>query len=84
MLSNIPEMPQHLILAIERHRQLIDDARRQGEIALAISRRGERLGWQHRVRVGIGEWLIRVGQRLASEASVSAVRSVSRQKTAWG
>lgn len=93
MLPNIPEMPQHLILAIDRHQRLIEDARRrqlidvarhQGKVALAISRREARLGWQQRLRVGIGEWLIRVGQRLATEASVSAARSAARKKTAWG
>lgn len=84
MLSKIPEMPQHLILAIDRHLQLIDDARRQRIIALAMPSQREHLSWRRRLRVGIGEWLIRLGQRLATEASASAARSAARKKRAWG
>lgn len=79
MLSNIPEMPQHLILALDHHRQLLEDARRQRAYALVRSAREERPLWWRRVRVSVGELLIRMGQRLTTNVPTSQAEA----KAAW-
>lgn len=67
MLKSSAGMPTHLILAIEHHNQLVEDARRYRE-ALAMRRLSQErpLRWR-RLRIYAGDWLINMGQRLKSE-----------------
>lgn len=61
MTPNIPDMPQHLLLAIDHHRQLVEDAKRYREAALVrsvVSPKG--LGIRYRIGVmliGFGLWV---------------------------
>jgi hypothetical protein len=72
MLKSTPDMPQHLIWAIEHHRELVEDAHRA---RLATCRfGGERnVSWR-RLRWQVGGWLINMGERLQPE----------RSGTVWG
>jgi hypothetical protein len=74
MMPNVPEMPQHLILALDRHQQLIDEASRQRQRCMV---RRTTVRHAQGVRWHVGEWLIRCGQRLQTG-------NVSSTKTVWG
>jgi hypothetical protein len=78
MLTNSPEMPQHLILALEHHKALIEDARRHHQANVARMSPLERPMRWRRVRSYAGEWLICFGERLKSGASDRATDTV------WG
>lgn len=80
MLLNHPEMPQHLILAMDRHRHLIEEARRQREHALLRRLGQERLPRWRRWCRRVGELLINTGRRLAPDAAAES----HRPKTVWG
>lgn len=84
MALNIPEMPQHLVLAIDRHQHLVEVAQRRRLARLAhgveVQRGSQWQGW----RVQVGRWLIRTGQWLAPEAGRPAMRANRRAKTVWG
>jgi hypothetical protein len=70
MLFSSPEMPQHLVLALDRHRELIEEARRQ---RMAHNSRLERpLRWR-RLRSNVGELLIHLGQRLKTDTATDTV-----------
>ena len=81
MLLNIPEMPQHLILALDHHQQLIEDARRQRETAAArrISE-ADRLPRWRRWRGRVGDLLVNTWQWLAAKGA----RKSRSPKTVWG
>lgn len=69
MLPNLPEVPQHLLLAFDHHQRLIEEARRQRVYAAAAgSKTSGLLGWQ-RVRFHLGTMLISLGQRLKMDAT---------------
>ena len=80
MLSKIPEMPQHFILAVDRHRQLLDEAQRQRTVALAQPMRVGRRDWWRHLRGRMGTWLIRMGQQIAADAPAASPRA----KRVWG
>lgn len=65
MSSLLPGMPEHMVLAIERHKVLIEEAQRHREAQKAKhSNHVERpLRWR-RLRRTVGELLIYMGQRL--------------------
>ena len=64
MLHNACELPQHIYLALDRHQELLKDAKRQREANLAQRWNGERpLRWR-RLRYQVGALLINMGQRL--------------------
>ena len=61
------ETIQFRMMAVEHHKELIDEARRQRLRWAAQQAAGERpLRWRQ-VRFHVGEWLINVGQRLKPE-----------------
>ncbi len=64
MLHNSPELPQHLILALDHHRWLLEKAQCERKWMAAHASKGERPLRGHRLRVHLGEWLIKMGQRL--------------------
>jgi hypothetical protein len=74
MMPNVPEMPQHLILALDRHQRLIEEASRQRQ---RCTIRRTTLPHAHPLRWHVGEWLIRFGQRLQTG-------NVESTKTVWG
>ena len=64
MSSLLPGMPEHMVLAIEHHRALIEEAKRHREAHAARQSGMERpLRWR-RLRRSVGELLIYMGQRL--------------------
>ena len=77
MQRNAHELPQHLVLALDHHRQLIEDAHRRRLTKMTRQRAVERpLRW--RLRLYVGDLLIRFGQRLRSGAAEGAT------DIAWG
>jgi hypothetical protein len=61
-------MPDHLILALEHHKQLIEDARRHQE-RLIIGEMQGRPVRVRRLRHQVGELLIRTGQWLKADTA---------------
>jgi hypothetical protein len=70
MLRNTPEMPQHLLIALDRHEQLLEEARRYRQAKAARQSVPPRHRWRW-LRLRLGEFLIVMGQRLKAD-------------TAWG
>ena len=69
MLRNLPEVPQHLLLAFDHHQRLVEEASRQRMYAAALGSKPKGpLGWQ-RVRFQLGTLLISLGQRLKMSAT---------------
>ena len=69
MLRNLPEVPQHLLLAFDHHQRLVEEASRQRMVAAAAGSKPKGpLGWQ-RVRLQLGTLLISLGQRLKMSAT---------------
>ena len=70
MLRNTPEMPQHLLIALDRHEQLLEEAKRHRQAKAARQDAPPRHRWRW-LRWHLGEFLIVMGQRLKAD-------------TAWG
>ena len=68
MLHTSPEMPQHLILAIDHHQQLLDEARRYRQQVMAYALNGEHPMRWRRLRLRVGGFLIDLGERIRTEA----------------
>jgi hypothetical protein len=66
MLHNRPDLPQEISLAFERHAQLLEEAERRRRLAIIRQQVTPVRRWR-KVRFRLGEFLINVGQRLASE-----------------
>jgi hypothetical protein len=71
MLHSSPEMPQHLLLALDHHERLLEEAHRQRLRMAAKTMMPERPRRWRRLRLRLGELLIYMGQRLKTD-------------TAWG
>jgi hypothetical protein len=82
MLSSYPGMFDYVNLAFERHKALIEDARRQRECWLACRMAQERpmrwRGFLHRMRNRVGDLLVYWGQRLKTDVTNDET------KTVWG
>jgi hypothetical protein len=77
MLHNSPELPQYVALALDRYRQLLEDARRYREIDAACNLNAARPMRWRRLRFRVGALLINLGQRLKGSATdVSSVTDV--------
>lgn len=64
-----PELPQHCVLAIERHKRLLEEAERNRMLKDTNRTTGEHpIRWR-RVRFRIGDLLISMGQRLKADAA---------------
>jgi hypothetical protein len=64
MLKSRPDMPTHLILAIEHHRQLVEDAQRHRKQLMGRKALHAQAALRQGVRGQVGDWLINLGQRL--------------------
>jgi hypothetical protein len=76
------DMPQHLILASEHHKQLIEEARRQREARLARQSMVERPMRGRGLRSHVGDLLINFGQRLKAGGTGEATRTST--ESLWG
>ena len=89
MSSLLPGMPEHMVLAIERHKALIEEAQRHREARIAQQNGLERpLRWR-RLRRSVGELLIYMGQRLKGGTTDTGVTdtglsNTGATNTVWG
>ncbi len=85
MLPHMSELPPHLALALERHKELLDQARLRREIAGVRVTRQDRLPLWRRWRVRAGELLILMGQGLVGNGVTSETPTNRHApKTVWG
>jgi hypothetical protein len=90
MLKSRPDMPTHLIWAIEHHRQLVEDAQKHRVGLLARKGGQERPPHWQWLRFYAGELLINMGQRLKPDAPNSVTNSApnavakNATNTVWG
>lgn len=69
MMPDDPHLPQHLLLAQDRHQRLLEEAQRHRmSSAAGESPVGRPVRWQ-RLRVQVGDLLINAGHRLKADAS---------------
>jgi hypothetical protein len=84
MSSLLPGMPEHMVLAIEHHKALIEEAKRHREAHTARQNGLERpLRWR-RLRRSVGELLIYMGQRLKSGTADTGATNTGASNTVWG
>jgi hypothetical protein len=67
MLRSSPEMPQHLLLALDHHERLLEEARRWRLQMAAKTLMPQRPRRWRRLRFRLGELLIYMGQRLKTD-----------------
>lgn len=69
MLPDDPHLPQHLLLAQDRHQRLLEEAQRYRMSLAAREVPVERPARWRQLRVQVGDLLINAGQKLKANAS---------------
>ena len=69
MLPDDPHLPQHLLLAKDRHQRLLDEAQRHRMCSAASETPVKRPARWRQLRIQVGNLLINAGQRIKADAS---------------
>ena len=86
MVQLSPQTEQHIILAVDRHRRLVEDADRYRTAQAARASQKERpLRWR-RLRQHVGELLIMVGQRIKAGVAENVAEPAANRgsEQVWG
>ena len=74
MLQDDPHLPQHLLLAQDRHQRLLEEAQRHRMTSSVGTPPAQRPTYWRQLRLQVGDLLINAGQRLKADA----------RSTVWG